>query len=37
MNEKQKYISRKIKKLRDEGRPQDQAVAMAYSYEKKRK
>jgi len=30
------YISMKIKKLKDEGYPQDQAVAIAYSYAKKK-
>lgn len=29
--EKEKWISAKIKKLRDEGKPQDQAVAIAFS------
>jgi hypothetical protein len=32
----QSFISRKIKKLLDEGYPQEQAVAVAYSYAKKR-
>jgi hypothetical protein len=30
------YISRKIKFLRDEGKPENQAVAMAYSYARKK-
>jgi hypothetical protein len=33
----QSYISRKIKKLIKEGYPQKQAVAIAYSYAKKRR
>jgi len=30
------YISKKIKLLRDEGKPEDQAIAIAYSYAKKK-
>lgn len=31
-----KYISKKISKLRKEGKPQDQAVAIAYSMARKK-
>ena len=34
---KSEFISRKIKKLRDEGMPQKQAVAVAHSYWKRNK